>query len=299
MRNLKCINSTPNLILLVCLAIFISSCSKDDDQLPPAPPPVTINGISQEIKDLIYYKGDENAPVVLINAQGGPDTSLGTEEVDFITEYFDTTNLLTVNVYQGQSLNPSLLTDNDITFDQAVSYNAESIEILDQVIKFFKGQGRTVYILGASFGAFVTQELIATKGINVADKYLIMIGRLDINDAMWLAMAEGRIGYFENGITPIVDSDPAPDLMERNLNRIAAGLAINRYTQRLNTIEDLSNVTYVYGETDQFVGRLSPEEVDFLESKNVNIIAGSGGHDATFFDFIAQGLDETFGIKEK
>ena len=291
MTNSKRFNFTANLLLIACFLIFIAACSKDDQ------PPMTTNEISQEIKDLIYFKGNENASVVLINAQSGPDILLSTEVVDLVFENMDMTNLLAVNVHQAQTLNPSLVEGNDITLDQAVNYNAESIETLDQVIKYFKGQGRTVYILGASFGAFISQELIAKKGINVADKYLMMIGRLDMNDIMWQALVEGKFGYFENGITPILDSEPAMDVVERNIGKIAAGLGMNRYTQQLNTIEDLSKLTYVYGTKDELVGSLTAEEIEFLESKNATIIEGSGGHDDTFTDFFTQGLKEAFGIE--
>jgi len=296
MTNIKRFNLATNLMVVICLSIFISSCSKDDDQISH-PPPMPIKEISQEIKDLIYFRGEEDASIVVINAQGGPDISLSMEEVDFIFESVDTTDLLAVNVHQAQTLNPSIVEGDDITFGQAVNYNAESIETLHQVVKYFKDQDRKVYILGVSFGAFVVQELIAEKGIDVADKYLIMIGRLDMNDIMWLGLAEGRFGYFENGITPIVDQDPVMDVSDRNIGRIAAALGINRYTQKLNSIEDLSNLTYVYGATDELVGSLTAEEIEFLESKNANIIAGSGGHDDTFIDFFAQGLKDAFGIE--
>ena len=279
-------------ILTICLSFFMFSCSKDDVQLPMAS-----NEISQEIKNLIYFKGDESASTVLINAQGGPDVLLSTEEVDFIFENFDTTDLLLVNVHQAQTLNPSILEGDDITLEQAINFNAKSIAILYQVIEFFKAQDRTVYVFGASFGAFVVQELIAEKGIEVADKYLIMIGRLDMNDVMWQGLAEGKYGYFEDGITPILDSEPIMDVVDRNIGKIAAGLGMNKYTQRLNTVEDLSNLTYVYGATDEFVGGLTAEEVEFFKSKNANIIRGSGGHDDTFNDFFAQGFKEAFGIE--
>jgi len=292
MKNFNRSNFPINLMLLACLSIFLFSCCKKDD-----PPPVIPLEISQDIKDLIYFKGDEKASAVLINAQSGPDTLLSTGEVDQIFNDYGATDLLIVNVHQAQTLNPGILHGNDMTLGEAVNFNAESIETLYQVIEYFKEQGRTVYVLGASFGAFISQELIAKKGIDAADKYLIMIGRLDMNDIMWQGLAEGRYGYFEDGITPILDSEPTTDVIDRNLGKIAAGLGMNRYTQRFAAIEDLSKVTYIYGSTDHLVGRLTAEEVAFLESKNANIIAGSGGHDDTYEDFLTQGLNEAFGIE--
>ncbi|AXT52607.1 hypothetical protein D1818_17855 [Aquimarina sp. BL5] len=276
------------------LSILFISCGSDDIIVIDEP-----IEISQEIKDLIYFKGEEDASTVLINVQSGPDNKLSTDEVDEIFQSFDTTDLLAVNVHQAQTLDPSLLEGGDITFDEAINYNAESVEMLYKVVKYFKDQGRTVYVLGISFGAFVTQELIAKKGIDVADNYLLMVGRLDIDDIIWQALSEGRLTYFENGITPIVEQEVSTDVTVRNLDKITAGLGMNRYTELLNPFEDLSNITYIYGETDQAVGRLTNPEIEFLQSKNVNIITGSGNHDETIDDFVVQGFEEAFGIQLK
>ncbi|MBW1295462.1 hypothetical protein [Aquimarina litoralis] len=274
------------------VSLFFINCNSDD--------PIIIDEpleISQEIKDLIYFKGNEEAPTVLINAQSGPDTELSTGEVDEIFQTFDTSNLLVVNVHQTQTLDSSLIENNDITFNQAIDFDTESIEIFSKVVQYFKDQGRTVYVLGISFGAFITQELIAKKGIDAADKYLIMVGRLDLNEVVWQAFSEGRFGYFENGVTPVIEQEIGTDVINRNLDRLAAGLGMNRYTELLNTFDDLSKITYIYGKTDEAVGRLTDVEIDFLESKNVTIIGGEGNHDETINDFIVQGFSEAFGIQ--
>lgn len=279
-------------MLLAAVLISIPSCSKDDDQSPTPE-----DGISQEIEDLIRYRGDETAPAVLIHVQGGPDTALHITDLDDLIEDIHICDLLAVSVHQVQTLNPSILLNDDLTLQQAVEYNKETIETLDKVVSFFQSQGRTVYVVGQSFGAFVVQELIAEKGIDVADKYLIMIGRLDINEVMWQALSEGIFGYFENGITPIVGDEAEMLTVDRNLGRIAAGFGMNRYTQRLNRFNDLSDVTYIYGARDEFVGGLTAGEKDFLLSKNANVIEGSGGHDDTYDDYKNQGLKEAFGLE--
>ncbi|WP_298475564.1 hypothetical protein [uncultured Maribacter sp.] len=284
--------SIPFIILITILSIFIASCSKNDDQ-----PPVVITKISEDIKELIYFQGDEKASTVLINVQEGPDTKLDASIVDLIFNNTNATDLLVANVHQAQTLDSTIVKGNDITLEQAITYSAKSIETLDQVLSYFKGQGRTVYVFGNSFGAFMTQELIAKKGINSADKYLIMTGRLDINDVIWQALAEGNNGYFESGVTPIIDAELVTDIKEKNLNKMTAALGKNRYTQLLNTIEDLSKVTYIYGKNDQAVGSLTAEEVQFLESKNATVISGNGGHGETFFEFVVQGFKDAFGIE--
>ncbi len=279
-------------MLIIGFSILLTSCSKEEKE-----PAVIITELSQEIKDLVYFKGNEKASVVVINAQSGPDITLSTSEVDFIFESVDTADLLVVNVHQSQSLDPSIVTVNDLTLEQAIDFNAESIETLYKVIKFFKDQGRTVHVFGASFGAFVVQELIATKGIDVADAYLIMIGRLDMNDVMWQGLVDGKFGYFMDGVAPVLDPEPALGVVDRNIGKISAALGMKRYTELLADEESLSNVTYIYGAIDQIVGRLTDEEVQFLVSKNATVIEGSGGHDDTFLDFIEQGLELAFNLK--
>lgn len=287
-ENSKSFSTLANKFLVLLFAVTIFSCSKND------PPPLT--EISQEIKDLTYFSGDEKAETVMIIVPGGPSTEFATDIVDDFAPAFSSKGILTVTVHQAQTLNPDIVAGNDITLAQASSFNTESIEMLYKVIGYFKNQGRTVYVLGFSHGAFVTQDLIAKKGIDSADKYLIISGRLDMNDVIWQAAAEGRNGYFENGVTPMVFADFQPDVKERNLSRISAGFAMNRYTQLFNTIEGLSNITYIYGKTDEAVGSLTINEVQFLESKNTNIIAGPGNHTTTLDNFIKQGLEEAFGI---
>ncbi len=291
MTPLNRFNFGTNLMLLAFFTIFIFSCSKDDDGQPP----VVITELSQEIKDIIYFKGDEKASTVLITIPGGPDTEFATDLVDQFSGPLNPKGILTVTVHQAQTLNPDIVTGNDITLTQASSFNTESIKMLSKVTKYFKDQGRTVYVLGLSFGSFVTQDLIAKKGIDSADKYLIITGRLDMNDVIWQAAAEGREGYFENGVTPILKEDLPTTEKERNLNRISAAFSMNRYTQLFNNISDLSNVTYIYGEIDQAVGSLTTSEVQFLESKNTNLIVGPGDHNATL-NFLVQGFKDAFGI---
>ena len=72
---------------------------------------------------------------------------------------------------------------------------------------------------------------------------------------------------------------------------------MNRYTELFSTIGDLSNITYVYGETDEAVGGLTPAEVQFLRSKNANLLSGRGNHEDTIGEFIIQGFSDAFGIE--
>ena len=285
-----------NLVLILIVMVTTVSCSKSDNICEETN--LCQTKISQEIKDLIYYKGEENSSIVFLNVQGGPSTTLSTDEVDtFFGGAFNTTGIIMANVKQAQMLNPSILEGNDITLKQAVNFNTESVEILHKIIKYFKDQGRTVYVLGVSFGVFLTQDLIAKKGIDVADKYIMVSGRLDINEILWQGFAEGKEGGFINGVTPWLEPTPHTNVVERNTLRLQAGLGKNRYTQLFNTINDLSNLTYVYGTIDEAVGSLTDEEVTYLESKNTNIISGPYDHTDTYESLVIQALIDAFDIK--
>jgi len=278
------------IIIIFLIPFFIVSCKKDEIETAPK------SGISQEIKNLIYFKGDENASIVLVNTQGGPQINLATTEFEEILQNVNTSNILRVNVHQKQTLSPSLFTSNDISFNDAIDYDTETVETLYKVVKYFKDQNKTVYVLGISYGAFVAQQLIATKGIDVADKYLIMVGRLDMNEAYWTLFSQGKGGNFTNGglpIVPLVQSD----VRIRNMYRLAAGIAKNRFTQTLNSIPSLSKITYAYGKTDDQVGKLTDSEIQFLQSKNATIIFGNGGHSNTIDSKIVEGFKVAFGIE--
>ncbi len=292
-------HSISKVILMTLLYLLTVSCSNDDNEPPvkEEEPAVAITEISQDIKDLIYFKGDEKAAAVLITVPGGPSTAFATDLVDDFSPLLVPKGILTVTVHQAQTLDSTIVKGNDITLDQAIGFNTQSIAALGKVTAYFKNQGRTVYILGFSFGAFVAQDLIAKKGIDSADRYLIVSGRLDMNAIIWQGAAEGKGGFFENGVTPIIAAEPNPSVKERNLNRIGAGFLMNRYTQLLNTVPDLSDLTYIYGEMDQAVGRLTDDEIQFLRSKNAQILAGPGDHDTTFGEFIVQGFKAAFGIE--
>jgi len=81
------------------------------------------------------------------------------------------------------------------------------------------------------------------------------------------------------------------------MGRLLAGLAFNRYTDKLSNVSSLSKATYVYGDRDEVAGPLSNQEIQFLKDKGANVILSEGsGHD----DAIGEGaslLKEIFGIE--
>ena len=227
--------------------------------------------------------GNADADTVVVVTQGGPITELlFVDELILETGPLNPERVQLVSVHQAQTLFPDAFTVDDITFDQAKEADARSAAMLADVVAHFKDQGKTVHVVGFSFGAFMAQELLAGQG-NVADGYLIKVGRIDMPDEVWNEFAEGRAVGFVDG-TEIVKFDieeagmggetPAAD---RNMARLAAGLGHKRYSQLLADV-DLSNVVYVYGTDDEQVGRLSDAELAFLEGRGATVIEYEGGH---------------------
>ena len=139
---------------------------------------------------------------------------------------------------------------------------------------------------------------LALKGPGTADRYVIMAGRLDIEREMYenrlskLHDASTVAWFYEGGTTltrfdqaagpidPDPDAPPAESMLPRSVRMQAVfqgALGKHRYT-RLLAGTDLSKVIYAYGTTDEAVGRLTGEEVAFLESRGAKVLAVEGGH---------------------
>ena len=255
---------------------------------PVQTPPTVTPEAAWAIEDAYHSFGNPDAGVVVVNSQGGPMPALVRKRE--ILEKLGLLNLERihlVNVHQAQTINPAPFTAPftaaDITFDEAKAADGESVEVLAALVDHFQAQGKTVYVVGISFGAFMVQELLATQG-NVAEGYLIANGRLDMPPTIWTVFAEGRTVGFVDGVE-IEDPrtgghEPAPEgtvLLQRNMARLAAGLGHYRYTERLAGV-DMTNVVYLSGTLDEQVGRLSDAEVAFLAERGADVVQYDGGH---------------------
>ena len=248
-----------------------------------AAPEPTESAAPSGLEDTYGSFGNLDADTVVVVTQGGPVTFLlGPEELVEETGLLNPEQVQLVSVHQAQTLDPERFIAADISFDEAKAADAESVAMLADVVAHFKDQGKTVHVVGFSFGAFMVQELLATQG-NIADGYLIKVGRIDMPEEVWTEFSEGRAVGFVDGVE-IVKFDIAEAGMggetpeaDRNMARLAAGLGHKRYSQLLADV-DMSNVVYVYGDADEQVGRLSDAEVAFLEGRSASVIAYEGGH---------------------
>jgi hypothetical protein len=247
----------------------------------------------------LYKMGNSESDTVLLIAQGGPITTQLGEELRPALRKLDRNKLMAATVAQAQTLDPNRFIKQPITFDEAKVADAKTVAILADMVQWYHDQHKKVYVAGFSFGAFVVQDLLATQG-NIADGYLIMVGRLDMPEEVWRVFAEGRMVGFEDGVTIVpVDAEGAGmggqgEYTDANMAKLAAGLGYKRYTQLLAETP-MQNVVYVYGEKDDQVGRLSSEEVAFLQEKGVTIIVSPGKHMETFEKYLTPGLKAMMG----
>jgi len=151
--------------------------------------------------------------------------------------------------------------------------------MLYELASYFKSQNKTVYIVGLSFGAFAGIDFMAQYG-PMADGYLLMVGRLDMTEAIWKSFSEGVEATFEEDATTVKIGEKSRQIRGINLNKLAAGFGHNRYTEKLQNT-DLSKLIYYYGKKDQSVGKLTDAEIKFLENKGATVVGFDGGHNQT------------------
>lgn len=236
------------------------------------------------LADTYLTVGDAASPTVVVLAQGGPLPSLvPTEELTGRLGVLDLEQVLLVHVHQAQTIDPVAFAAGDITFEEARAAGSRSVAMFAAVVDHFREQGKRVYVAGISFGAFVVQELLATRG-NVAEGYLLVTGRIDMPEGIWTEFAAGRTAGFARGVEIVkhpggeAARGGADAVFHRNSARLAAGLGHHRYSERLAGV-GMANVVYVFAALDEQVGRLSEAELAFLAERGAEVIEHDGGHD--------------------
>ncbi|MCW5518788.1 hypothetical protein J1N09_02995 [Aureitalea sp. L0-47] len=255
-------------------ALVVKSLLKNEDIR------IIYDNIPESLKKQGYSFGNPNSDKVIIYLQGGPVnqmTTYGFEMLMNLTGGIDENNYFLINMRESQTLHPEETENEEISWEQAKNYNEKTTQTLFELISFFKSQKKKVYVVGGSYGSLVGLKSIVDYD-NIADRYLLMVGRLDMTKEISEAYSKGFEANFESdAITPII-GEKSDNIYTVNMRKIAA--AINRdekYTELLKDI-DLSNLIYIYIENDQRVGKLTQHEIEFLESKNADVMSVKGEH---------------------
>ena len=253
--------------------------------------------LNTEMMRMGNFFGNVFSNIVLIHVQGGPFLELKTTEFRELLEQTNRDNdFFIYNIHQQQTFDPSII-NNAIDFSTAKSIDQQSVDMLARAIQFFKAQDRKVYLFGTSFGAYLIQELIAREGKDVADSYLLLAGRLDMEEIIWQSFSEGNTGGFIDGKTPFTGAPSTLTTSEQNLNKLFAGLAYKSYTQELAKYDDLPEITYGYGTLDEAIGQLTQNERALLITREANLLEAEEGHDAAIASLIDIGFEMAFSGK--
>ena len=246
-------------------------------------------GMPEKLRSQGYSFGNPMSNKIVLFSQGGPSTTLSTwrwqkKMVEMFKGFGD---YFFINVHQAQTLEPDNYDKKELSFEEAKAYAAFSTKVLGDLTAFFKSKGKKVYLYGISGGAFLVTDLIATKG-NIAEGFLIMVGRLDMNDEMWRSRANGERMLFRKDGKTVYMAKPQESIRSKNNDKLKAAYAHKRYTQLLKGI-NLSNVIYFYGKTDANVGSLLEHEIEFLRSHGAMVVASGGDH-SSYQNFLEIGL---------
>ena len=255
-------------------------------------PSYQATAIPADVTELFELSGKIDSDTVWIFVQGGPLHMLDPNASQYFSNYDDYEDVLFAHVHQTLTLNHDLAPRHDeFSLAELQAEVDVSVEILHRTIEHFRAQDKRVVVIGHSYGAFLMARYLSHHGPDAADRHLIMAGRLDMPEEVVNGFLMGMPYLFQDGITPIQVPFPVPPteqerdraLMEM---RIAGATGHDRYTERLAEM-DLGNVIYAYGTRDVVVGRLTEDEVGFLESGGAEVIAIQGDHDSMFVDPVA------------
>lgn len=291
------------LTLLLILTAILGGCRTDQENKVSGSIefsyPKTI--LTSDTTKLWVENGNIESDTVLIICQGGPSKNLtfienGRTSYRYIPNY---SNYRIAYLHQAQTLNQEMFDyKGEFTVQMAEKEVDNTAEILYRALDYFDQIGKTTIVIGTSYGAYLIPNYLSTRP-SLADKYIIIAGRLDDNEKMLEQHLRGFNGEFEeDGITYIPEEEnadvseyPESEIKEYRVKQLLKGaIGQPRYSQELAD-KDLSNVIYFYATNDQNVGRLTESEIKFLESKKAKIFETNTGHSETLYRFIDKLID--------
>ncbi len=291
------------LTLLIILTAILGSCKTNQRNKVSNPIEFSYSEtlLPKDTTKLWVEDGNIESDTVLIVCQGGPSKNLtfiekGRTSYRYIPNY---SNYRIVYLHQAQTLNKEIFDyKEEFSLEMAEKEVDNTSEMLYRALDYFKAKGKTTIVIGTSYGAYIIPNYLSTRP-SLADKYIIIAGRIDDNEQMLEQHLKGFNGEFEEDGITYIPEDENPDLSEYQESEIKEYLvkqllkgAIGkpRYSQELADM-DLSNVICFYATNDQNVGRLTESEIKFLESKKVKIYETNTGHSETLYRFIDKLMD--------
>lgn len=217
------------------------------------------------VDSLTTQINNPSADTVILMEMGGPTLGFNVTGFDWF-HTIPTISCIYVRQYQHTF---DVSNDSTMTQEVAKKRNDTTVAILAKVIDHYKNQGKVVAVMGHSFGAFTITRYIDYYGTNNVDKCVILSGRL-IMDTIPIYGLQNNISYnYNSGINPQLNALPFAPI--KSMARLAAEVAIPIYLDSLSGV-DLTKVFYEFGTFDGNVGRLMPNEVNFLTAANATVL---------------------------
>ncbi|WP_298541938.1 hypothetical protein [uncultured Aquimarina sp.] len=245
--------------------------------------------LSKDTTKLWLAEGSIEKDTVLILGDGGPKNLLDYEFNGKIAMAYlpNFKNYYNVNLHQATTYNKEIFNwEDEFTLDMAQKETANTSEMMYRSIKYFKDRGKYVVVVGHSYSAFVIPNYLANYP-SLADKYIITGGRFkadslqtvyQLKDINTIFEEDGKSLWIPDENRPPNPNRPRKYFKIRTAkNLLKAALGQHDYTKLLKD-KNLSNITFFYGNKDRNVGVPTSYELDFLRSKNVQVIETDSDH---------------------
>lgn len=275
------------IIPMLLLSMLVSACARHEIAAPDQTSEVLerVNLVSE------LWVSDKatnlESSQVLIVLQGGPrDYLYFVEDGRTLSRYLPGyKDRHVVYLHQAQTLDPDLFAiGKDFSIERARAEKAATTEMLNIAIKHFKDAGKSVTVMGHSYGGFIAIDYLANYN-SEADNYIITAGRIAVPEQMVADNARGYSSQFQtDGTTyiPVAEvdlSDRSPYEQGAYYVRalLKAAYGEPSYAEGLSA-RNLNNVFFITGKSDQQVGVLTPSETALLESRGAKVSYVEGGH---------------------
>ena len=245
--------------------------------------------LPKDTTKLWLSEGSKNRDTVLIIGDGGPKNQLDYEYNGKIAMAYlpNFKNYYNVNLHQAASYNREIFKwENEFTLEMAEKETENTTEMMHRAVKYFKDRGKYVVVVGHSYSAFIIPHYIATRN-SLADKYIIIGGRFKADSLQTVYQKKDiNTRFKEDGKSIIIPDENRPPNPYRTKqyfkirtakNLLKAALGQNNFITLLAK-KDLQNITFAYGNKDRNVGVPTQEELDFLQSKDVQLIEADSDH---------------------
>jgi pimeloyl-ACP methyl ester carboxylesterase len=279
------------LVLIGCNAQNVKNTSRPNKNKVEAYSPTIF---PQDTTKLWVADGNIENDIVTIFCQGGPKDVLSFAEKGktswrYLPNYND---YYRIYLHQANTYNPDIFRfDGEFTMKMAKREVDNSSEILYRAIKYYKNKGKIVWVFGHSYGAFIIPHYLATRP-SIADKYVLISGRIDDPKHVVEAHAKGFNGTYKEGIVfsseenrNFSDYDEKDIRYYKRKQLLKAAIGNILYSKALKDL-DLLNSIYIYNPKDERVGGLNRHELDFLRVKGFQIYKTQHEHGSTIYGLV-------------